>query len=144
MLKKYGNINLVFTDTDLLLYEVETQDIYMDMIGEKNNYNFNDFPLSHHCFKGVSFNQIKEIQLANKKAIGIFKDELKGFPLQQVDATHSKCYSLQYLTQKPDALELSKEEKQIAKGVNMAVKKALLRHHMYKDAVFTLTTYMVE
>ena len=137
MLEKYNKINLIFTDTDSLLYEVETEDVYKDMMKDKDNYDFSDYPQTHHCFKGMTADEITRIQLMNKKAIGKFKDEL-------VAGTRPKCYSLKFLTVKPESMELSEEEKQIAKGVNTAVKKALLRHEMYTDAVFHLNTYMVE
>ena len=40
MMKKYSNINLCFTDTDSLLYELETLDIYRDMYEAKDDYDF--------------------------------------------------------------------------------------------------------
>ena len=144
MLEKYNNINLIFTDTDSLLYEIETEDIYADMIKDKDNYDFSDYPESHHCFQGMTAAEITHTRLVNKKALGKFKDELKGFPLQETIGNRPKCYSLKYLTRKSASEELSEEEKQIAKGVNTAVKKALLRHYMYKDTVENLATYMVE
>ena len=68
-MKQYGNDNnnLCFTETDSLLYEVMTNDVYHDMSENKDWYDFSDYPYSH-----TPYNQ------DNKKAIGKFKDELNG------------------------------------------------------------------
>ena len=44
MMKKYSNINLCFTDTDSLLYEIETLEIYQDMYEAKDDYDFSEYP----------------------------------------------------------------------------------------------------
>ena len=70
MMKKYSNINLCFTDTDSLLYEIETLDIYQDMYEAKDNYDVSEYPTDHPCYNSV-----------NKKIIGKFKDELNSTPV---------------------------------------------------------------
>ena len=44
MKKKYGNkAQLLFTDTDSLMYHVETADIYKDMVESKELYDLSNF-----------------------------------------------------------------------------------------------------
>ena len=63
ILEKYNDINLIFTDTDSLLYEIEAKDIYVDMIKDKDNYDFSDYPESHHCFQGMTAAEITHTRL---------------------------------------------------------------------------------
>ena len=47
MLTKYcGKIELCFTDTDSLLYEVHTEDLYGDMQGD-DDYDFSEYQFTH-------------------------------------------------------------------------------------------------
>ena len=44
-LEKYNNkARLLFTDTDSLTYEIETEDVYKDFWNDKNKYDFSDYP----------------------------------------------------------------------------------------------------
>ena len=121
MRQRYSNINLCFTDTDSLLYEVETDDIFDDMIDDSDNYDLSDYEPSHHCFKGMSEKDVMRFQQQNKKAIGKFKDELKGLTLKELIGLRPKCYSLLYLLS-----NLTEDEKQTAKGVKKTVKRLFL------------------
>ena len=51
--------NLLFTDTDSLVYEIKTKDVYED----KNLFNFSDYPPNSRFFHPVN------------KVIGKMKDE---------------------------------------------------------------------
>ena len=45
MRTKYDNCtNLLFTDTDSLVYEIETDDVYEDFYESKNLLDFSDYP----------------------------------------------------------------------------------------------------
>ena len=61
MMKKYSNINLCFTDTDSLPYEIETLDIYRDMYEAKDD--FSEYPNTYPCYNSC------------KNIINKFKDE---------------------------------------------------------------------
>ena len=37
---------LLFTDTDSLVYEIKTKDVYEDFYQDKNLFNFSDYPLN--------------------------------------------------------------------------------------------------
>ena len=67
MLSRYEDVRLYFTDTDSLLYEIETLDIFQDMAEYIDDYDFSDYPKDHHLYN-----------TRQKKVIGKFKDELNG------------------------------------------------------------------
>ena len=43
-IKSKYNTNLLFTDTDSLVYEIETEDVYDDFYPDKNLFDFSDYP----------------------------------------------------------------------------------------------------
>ena len=136
MLPAYPNkINLCFTDTDSLLYEVETPDIYADMLENRDEYDFSGYPFNHPCYSDV-----------NKKVIGKFKDELNSLTLNEFIGLGPKCYSLQFLgeVKKNVVTKTSQQEKQIAKAVKESVKNAHLRHHHYQKVRAELATISVK
>ena len=84
---------LLFTDTDSLAYLIETDDIYKDMLEERDRYDFSDYPDNHPCFSNLPMKEIKEIKQQNKKVLGKFKDELNGFSINEWVGVRSKVYS---------------------------------------------------
>ena len=65
-IKSKFNAILLFTDTDSLVYEIKTEEVYEDFYGDKNLFDFSDYPLNSKVFDPV-----------NKKVIGKMKDEFK-------------------------------------------------------------------
>jgi len=65
---KYGDkAKLLFTDTDSLMYEIETGDFYVDIADDiQSRYDTSDYPKDHPS--GIKSG-------VNKKVIGMFKDE---------------------------------------------------------------------
>ena len=58
--KKYGeNCTLLYTDTDSLLVDIKTDDVYEDMAETKDEYDFSDYPKDHPLYNET-----------NKKTIG--------------------------------------------------------------------------
>ena len=49
-IKRKFSANLLFTDTDSLVYEIETKDVYEDFYEDKNLFNFSDYPLASKFF----------------------------------------------------------------------------------------------
>ncbi|CAH3016459.1 unnamed protein product, partial [Porites evermanni] len=84
--KKYGKKSeLLFTDTDSLMYEIETKDFYKDIyIDVKNKFDTSDYPSDHPS--GI-------ITGANKKVIGMFKDEVAGKQITHFVGLRPKLYS---------------------------------------------------
>ena len=114
MLTRYENIKLCFTDTDSLLYEIQTDNIYKDMQSTIDDYDFSDYPTDHFLYNND-----------HKKEIGKFKDELNSRPLLEYTGLRPKCYSLQFNGYVKDnsIQHTDLAEKQIAKGTKESVKK---------------------
>ena len=61
---------LLFTDTDSLMYEIETEDFYKDISGDvKDRFDTSDYPENHPS--GIPTG-------INKKVLGMFKDKATG------------------------------------------------------------------
>jgi hypothetical protein len=76
---------LLFTDTDSLMYEIKTDDVYEDFkrIGEEEDcWDNSDYPKDNPYYSDH-----------NKKVIGKFKDEAAGVPIVEFVGLRSKMYS---------------------------------------------------
>ena len=40
-------LKLLFTDTDLLVYSVQTDNLYNDMLADEHLFDFSDYPENH-------------------------------------------------------------------------------------------------
>ena len=82
--KKYGeNCTLLYTDTDSLLVDIKTNDVYKDMAETKDEYDFSDYPKDHPLYNET-----------NKKTIGKMKDECAGAPIAEYIGLRPKLYSV--------------------------------------------------
>ena len=82
--RKHGSqCTLLYTDTDSLLVDLKTPDVYADMESMKTHYDFSDYPKDHQLFSEQ-----------NKKAIGKFKDECSGTPIAENVGLRPKMYSI--------------------------------------------------
>ena len=97
--------------------------------------DFSGYPMDHYLYNTL-----------HKKEIGKFKDELNGMTLEEYIGLRPKCYSLLYRGEvKNNKIKNKKPaQKQTAKGTKSSVKKALLRHHHYKQSVNNLTIFKVK
>ncbi|CAL1294548.1 unnamed protein product [Larinioides sclopetarius] len=110
--KEYGDrAQLLFTDTDSLTYEVETEDIFQDMSRHMDIYDTSDYPRDHFLFSE-----------SNKKKIGCFKDELHSKPIIEFIGLRAKMYSI----------KSECGEKKTAKGVARSVVEKNVRHEDYR------------
>ena len=82
-IKSKFDAKLLFTDTDSLVYEIKTEDVYEDLYQGKDLFDFSDYPLDSTFYDPV-----------NKKAIDKIKDELKGRKTNEFIGLKSKMYSL--------------------------------------------------
>lgn len=113
---RYGDkAQLCYTDTDSLLYEVETDDVYKDMREDSDEYDFSDYSKDHPNYS-----------LKNKKTPGKFKDECNGRPIAEFVALRPKMYSI---------LEAGGANIKKAKGVQRTVVKKDLHHELYKQCL---------
>ena len=114
---KYGDrAQLCFTDTDSLLYDIKTRDVYHDMAEDADKFDTSDYPPDHFLHS-----------MTNKKVIGKMKDETASAPIKEFIGLRSKMYSMSY----GDGIE-----KKTAKGIKKSTIRQSLRHAMYKDALF--------
>ena len=83
--KKYGNkAELLFTDTDSLMYEIRTDDFYKDISQDiETKFDTSDYPKEHPS--GI-------LTGVNKKVIGMFKDEVAGKQLTHFVGLRPKLY----------------------------------------------------
>jgi len=53
--KQYGSrCELLYTDTDSLLLEIETDDVYKDIETNKNPYDTSDYPKEHPLHSNIN------------------------------------------------------------------------------------------
>ena len=113
---QYGNkCELIYTDTDSLLMEIQTEDIYQDMAKKISDYDTSDYQANHFLYSA-----------ANKKVIGKMKDECAGVPIAECVCLRSKMYSIL----KADEGNINK-----AKGVKKCVVKKELKHEKYRQTL---------
>ena len=115
--KKYGpECELLYTDTDSLLVEIETDDVYKDIEKNKDLYDTSDYPKEHPLYSNI-----------NKKVLGKMKDECNGTPIVECVCLRPKMYSI-----------LKADEKNIkkAKGVKKSVVDKKIMHEQYKETLF--------
>ena len=118
---KYST-NLLFTDTDSLVYEIKTENIYEKFYKDKNLFDFSEYSLNSRFYDS-----------ANKKVIGKMKDELKGKIISEFIGLKSKLYSLVAVDRKK--LVKKVEEVKKAKGVNKNVVRKI-RHKEFANVLF--------
>ena len=123
----YGEkVELLFTDTDSLCYEIQTEDIYEDMLKHKDMFDFSDYPKNHKCYDET-----------NKKVIGKFKDEAKGKIITEFIGLRPKLYSYTIEGDKDELKKLKlKQENKKGKGIKETVIKNKLTHENYRKALF--------
>ena len=120
MKKQYGeNIRLLFTDTDSLMYEVQTDDFYKEMWKMKEHFDLASYPPSSPYY-----------DTTNNKVVGKFKDEANGEPILEFVGLRAKMYSYQTLSHNETG-EQSILTKKRAKGIQKAA-VAKLRHEEFK------------
>ena len=114
---------LLFTDTDSLCYEIETDDVHKD-ISENVSEWFDTSNYDKDHPSGIPTGK-------NKKVIGFFKDECGGVPITEFVGLKAKSYSFETSD--------GKVEKK-CKGVKKYVVKKHITHEDYKEALFWGTT----
>ena len=114
--KKYGNkARLLFTDTDSLTYEIQTEDIYKDPWNDKRLFDYSEYPKNspYHC-------------IDSEKVIRKFKDEACGGPIIEFVGLKSKMYSY---------VEDNEKGGKTAKGIKKNVIKNNIKHEDYKNTL---------
>ena len=121
-IKKIYNskVQLLFTDTDSLMYEIKTKDFYKDINPDvQDKFDTSDYPPNHKS--GIQTG-------VNKKVIGMFKDEVAGRQITHFVGLRPKLYSYKV----EDEVELKK-----CKGIKKSVVKKSLDFDNYVKCLFT-------
>ena len=119
--QKYGNkAKLLFTDTDSLMYEIQTEDFYKDISKDvKDRFDTSDYPPNHPSGIPSGF---------NKKVLGMFKDEVMGRVIDEFVGLRAKSYSYKMF---------EGEETKKCKGIKKSVVKKSITHEDYIKCLFT-------
>ena len=120
--KKYGHnrAKLLFTDTDSLMYEINTVDFYKDISKDiSKKFDTSDYPPGHpsRILTGV-----------NKKVIGMFKDEVAGRQITHFVGLRPKLYSFK--------VEGEKDNKK-CKGIKKNIVKKDISFEDYVQCLFS-------
>ena len=114
--KYVDKAKLLFTDTDSLMYEIETEDFYKDIsVDVKDRFDTSEYPSNHPS--GIPFG-------FNKKVLGMFKDEVAGKVIDEFVGLRAKLYSYKML---------EGPESKKCKGVKKPVIKKTITHEDYKN-----------
>ena len=115
----YKKARLLFTDTDSLMYELKTEDFYVDIKDDiKKRFDTSDFQQGHES--GI-------ISGVNKKVIGMFKDEVAGRQITKFVGLRPKLYSFK--------IEESNTNKK-CKGIKKNVVKKKIEFEDYVRCLF--------
>ena len=115
--QKYGSkAKLLFTDTDSLTYEIETEDVYRDFWNDKDKFDNSDYPENSPFYDNT-----------NKKVIGKFKDECQSIPVAEFIGLRSKMYSY---------IKDNNQNNKTAKGIKKNIIKKNITHENYKNVLF--------
>ena len=119
--KKYGDkVKLLFSDTDSLMCEIQTEDFYNDISGDVwDRFDTSDYPENHPS--GIPTG-------INKKVLGMFKDETAGKIIKEFVGLRAKLYSYK--------MEEGEENKR-CKGVKRQVVENTITHEDYKTCLLT-------
>jgi hypothetical protein len=110
----YPEARVLYTDTDSLIIDIPTEDIYKEM--NPKDYDTSNYPKEHPLYSEQ-----------NKKELGYMKDELGGEVVLEYVGLRSKMYSVKTAT---DVLKK-------AKGVSKCVVDKQITHEDYKQTLET-------
>ena len=121
----FPGATLCFTDTDSLLIDVPTDNLYRDLAAIKDHLDLSNYPQDHPLYDP-----------SNKAVLGKFKDECSGKVIKEFIGLRSKCYSI--------LIQENEEEKQksTAAGVKKCVKKSI-HHEHYRSTLESELDYHV-
>ena len=119
---RYGHkCGLVYTDTDSLMLDIQTEDVYKDMKEHSWLYDTSNYPKDNPPHNN-----------RNKKVLGKMKDECGGGVIKEVIAIRPKMYSV----------EVGKKNIRKAKGLKKNVIEKEITHEHYKEALSERRQFM--
>ena len=124
MKTQYGErCQLLYTDTDSLLLEIQTDDVYQDMAKHADLYDTSSYQKGHPLYS-----------TGNEKVLGKMKDECPDAQSQNTGYVgfRPKMYSI---------LEANGKSTKKAKGVKKNNMIKHIHHEQYKEALFEKETF---
>ena len=115
-MKNAFDCQLIYSDTDSLLHEINHVDLYKELeenINLRKNFDFSNYPQNHPLYHN-----------GNKMVTLLFKDEMAGIILEEFVGLKPKMYSIKY----------GYNQKLSAKGVSRSA-QTNLKHDIYKTVV---------
>ena len=124
---KYGeNANLLFTDTDSLMYLIRTDDVYKGISPDvRDMFDTSEYPANHPSSIPTGL---------NKKVLGMFKDEVKGRQIDEFVGLRAKLNTYKTLDENLDLLKFTR----VANRMQIHV------YHVYTIAKMVNTVYLLE
>ena len=123
--EKYNNkVELIYTDADSFIIQVETDDIYKDMLENKNLYDFSDYPINHPNY-----------DITNKKVLGKFKDELNNQMITEFIGLKPKMYSFDYIDNNINKCNNCEYDEYNNIIINENDKRIVLKHDQYNNVI---------
>ena len=106
----WNNTEVIGKDTDALILNIKSKDIYRDMRRIKHTLDTSEYPKDHKLYSNK-----------NEKVIGKFKDELNSKIIEEIIFVKSKVY----------AFKVDEKEKKLIKGCSKPVKEKDLTYDEY-------------
>ena len=134
-----NKVELIYTDTAFFIIHVETDNIYKDMLENKNLYDFSNYPINHPNY-----------DITNKKVLGKFKHELNSLIITEFIGLKPKMYSFDYINNNINKCKYDEinEKKVVLKydkynniivnnNMHKGLKKSIsLKHEDYKRSLY--------
>ena len=118
---KYGNKSrLLFTETNCLMYEIKTEDVYKDFTNDKEMFDFNIYSTNMYS------NKSKYHDNSSKLVVDKMKNETAGVAIEEFFELKPKMYS--YL------VDGNREHKK-TKGINKSIIAIIINHNEYQDVL---------
>jgi hypothetical protein len=107
---------LLMTDTDSLVYGIESENLTMELSNIKEHFDFSNYPKDHVLYDA-----------SRKAQVGLLKDEEAGQPVEEFVGLRAKCY----------AYNVGGKSKSKAKGISKSVVKSELKVDIYRHVLLS-------
>ena len=125
---------MLHTDTDSLIVEVETEDIYKNMYEHKEDYDFSEYPENSPYYN-----------IEDKRVVDKFNYKYKGVNVSVVYAnTHTHTHTHMYKTKALSVLIADDKEINKAECVQNSVVKKYYHLNLYKECVLNSQQFRYE
>lgn len=119
-----NSLELLYTDTDSLVYEIKSLDINSTLQPVKSAFDFSNYPANHPLY-----------DLKFKRVPGYFKDETAGKDILEFVGLRSKMYAIKTADDDDEQKEAQETETKHAKGVKKHVIEQALTFDDYRNCL---------